>query len=59
MLGSGEYLGIYGFKSLFEFKLLWKKGFKTYAGIGALRYIFSCIDAWFPRQKYREIWSLL
>lgn len=25
ILGSGECLGVYGFKSLFDFKLLWKK----------------------------------
>lgn len=55
MLGSGEYHVIYGFKSLFELKLLWKEGLKTYAGIGGLRYIFSNIGVWFPRQKYREI----
>lgn len=36
-----------------------KKGLKTYDGTGGLRYIFSYVDVWFPRQKYREIQSLL
>lgn len=46
MFGFGESLGIYGFKSLFELKLLWKKDLKTYVGIGGLKifiFIYWCM----------------